>query len=91
MTHASNPARNSQARKLLMDLGDPAAQFRFLIRDRDRKFSAAFDAVFSGADIHIIRTPERAPRSPSWSAGSARCAANALTTSAMPRIPVTPR
>ena len=56
MTHASNPARNSQARKLLMDLGDPAAQFRFLIRDRDRKLLAAFDAVFSGADIHIIRT-----------------------------------
>jgi hypothetical protein len=39
-----------------------ASRFRFLIRDRDSKFTAAFDAVVTGADIQIIRTPVRAQR-----------------------------
>ena len=47
---------------MLMNLGEHADQFRFLIRDRDSKFTAAFDAVFSGADIRVVRTPVRAPR-----------------------------
>ncbi len=60
--HPTGAWVTQQVRNLLMDFGNHAAQFRFLIRDRDSKFTAAFDAVFVGADIRIIRTPVRAPR-----------------------------
>jgi putative transposase len=49
-----------QARNLLMQLGDQQP-FRFLIHDRDTKFSHTFDQVFRSEGIRVIRTPVQAP------------------------------
>ena len=45
------------ARNLTMDLDDAGQRFRFLLRDRDTKFTAAFDAVFTAITVRIVRTP----------------------------------
>jgi putative transposase len=52
-----------QARNLLMSPDDRAGEqaIKFLIRDRDTKFTAAFDAVFTAIGTRIIRTPVQAP------------------------------
>jgi putative transposase len=50
------------ARNLLMDLDEHAGRFRFFIRDRDGKFTSAFDTVLAAAGIQVLKTPPRAPK-----------------------------
>jgi putative transposase len=45
-----------------MTLAEREQSVRFLVRDRDSKFTCSFDEVFRTEDIRVIRTPVRAPR-----------------------------
>ncbi len=51
-----------QARNLAYELAERTRPVRFLIRDRDTKFTSSFDEIFHSEGVRIIRTPVRAPR-----------------------------
>jgi transposase InsO family protein len=51
-----------QARNLLMNLGERAAGFDFLVCDRAGRFTAAFDAVLAAAGITVVKIPPRSPK-----------------------------
>ena len=46
----------------MIAVGEQVDAFSFLIRDRDIKFTASFDAVFADAGITVLRSPPRAPK-----------------------------
>src|ERR1700755_1844354 len=58
-----------QIRNLLMDLGDRAAGFRILARDRAGQFTTAFDAVLADAGIEVVKIPPESARTRSWNGG----------------------
>jgi putative transposase len=66
-----------QARNLLMDLDDRVHLFRFLVPDRDTKFTAAFDAVFTAAGIDVAKIPPG--RMPTPNGGYAPCGRSVRT------------
>jgi hypothetical protein len=60
----ANPDRpwtTQQIRNILMDLGNRAAGFRFLVRDRAGQFTASFDAALASAGIQAVKIPPRSP------------------------------
>jgi transposase InsO family protein len=61
-TNPDGPWVTQVARNFASDLEDAGRRFRFLIRDRDTKFTVSFDEVFASIGVETIRTPIRSPR-----------------------------
>jgi putative transposase len=64
--HPTGAWTAQQARNLLIDLGERADRFKFLIRDRDSKFTMTFDDVFAGNGTRVIKTPVHSPKANSF-------------------------
>jgi hypothetical protein len=61
-TNPDNPWVTQAARNFAAALEDAGRRFRFLVRDRDTKFTTSFDTVFASIGIEAIKTPVRSPR-----------------------------
>jgi putative transposase len=60
--HPDGPWTTQQIRNILMDLGNRAAGFRFLVRARAGQFTATFDAALASAGITAVKIPPQSPR-----------------------------
>ena len=60
--HPDGPWTSHQIRNLLMDIGDHAGDFRFLVRDRAGQFTETFDAILASTGITAVKIPPRSPR-----------------------------
>jgi putative transposase len=60
-THPDKTWVTQQVRQVMWEIDSRHPTIRFLIRDRDRKYTRAFDAVFRVQEVAVIPTPYRAP------------------------------
>jgi putative transposase len=73
------PWTAQQARNMLLDLGDRAAVFRYLIRDRAGQFTTVFDTVLADAGITVLKIPPRSPRANAYAERFVRTIRTELT------------
>ncbi|MEY9862022.1 hypothetical protein ABH935_007666 [Catenulispora sp. GAS73] len=60
--HPTAPWATQCTRNLIADLGERAGEFHHLIRDRDAKFTGAFNAVFTSKNIEVKKSAPQAPK-----------------------------
>jgi hypothetical protein len=86
--HPTGAWATQMARNLAADFEAGRHRFTHMIRDRDAKFTAAFDAAFASIGIHVVLTVPQAPRMNARlpNAGSARSDANAPTGCSSPAV-----